>query len=113
MKSLIPFWGRAANYLLRPIIGLLMGISALAVAGPAHDFVAANRSQQAIMLQQWATEPDVSRLPLLQALKQETLVIDGAGQAFIQNNQTFTPLEGQAQPTDIPKKSGLITDYVP
>uniref|UniRef100_UPI0011A7DB91 HEAT repeat domain-containing protein n=1 Tax=Yersinia bercovieri TaxID=634 RepID=UPI0011A7DB91 len=107
MKSLIPVWGRAANYMLRLMIGLLLGMSTLAVAGPAHDFAAANRSQQATLLQQWATEPDASRLPLLQALKQETLVIDSAGQAFVQSNQGVTPLEGQLQPTDTPKKVWL------
>lgn len=86
MKSLILGWSRAANDLLKVMMGLLLGVSTLATAGPAHDFAAANRSQQAILLQQWATAPDASRLPLLQALKQETLVIDSAGQAFVQSN---------------------------
>lgn len=107
MKSLIPIWGRTANDLLRAMLCLLWGVSAFATAGPAHDFAAANRSQQATMLQQWATEPDASRLPLLQALKQESLVIDGAGQVFVQNHQVFTPLEGQLQPTGVPKKIWL------
>lgn len=66
-----------------------------------------NRSQQATMLQQWATEPDASRLPLLQALKCETLVVDSTGQAFVQHNQSFTPLEGQLQPVGTPKKIWL------
>ncbi|CFR16839.1 MULTISPECIES: urea ABC transporter permease subunit UrtB [Yersinia] len=107
MKSLTPVWDKTANLLLRLMIGLVLGISTFAVAGPAHDFATANRSQQATLLQQWATEPDVSRLPLLQALKQETLMIDSAGQAFIQSNQGFTPLEGQAQPSGTPKKVWL------
>ncbi|MGP2410316.1 urea ABC transporter permease subunit UrtB [Yersinia sp. 2553 StPb PI] len=107
MKLLIPVWSRAVNLLLRPLIGLLLSFSALATAGPAHDFAVANRSQQAAMLQQWATEPDASRLPLLQALKQETLVVDSTGQAFIQHNQSFTPLEGQLQPVGTPKKIWL------
>ncbi|EEQ09072.1 urea ABC transporter permease subunit UrtB [Yersinia mollaretii] len=107
MKSLIPVWGRAANYALRLLIGLLWGISTWTVAGPAHDFAVANRSQQATLLQQWATEPDASRLPLLQALKQETLVMDSTGQVFVQSHQGFTPLEGQLQPSDTPKKIWL------
>ncbi|MDW9427192.1 hypothetical protein GCT62_22490, partial [Yersinia enterocolitica] len=93
MKSLIPVWSRTANDLLRAMLCLLLGMSTFAMAGPAHDFAAANRSQQITMLQQWATEPDASRLALLQALKQETLVIDSAGQVFVQNHQVFTPLE--------------------
>lgn len=112
MKSLIPIWGWAINYLFRPMIGLLLGLSTLAMAGPAQDFVAASRAQQATLLQQWATEPDASRLPLLQALKQETLVVDSAGQAFIKNNQSVNSLEGQSQPTGTLKKSGSITGYV-
>lgn len=107
MKSLIPVWSRTANDLLRAMLGLLLGMSTFAMAGPAHDFAAANRSQQITMLQQWATEPDASRLALLQALKQETLVIDSAGQVFVQNHQVFTPLEGLLQPTDVPKKIWL------
>lgn len=107
MKSLNIIWGSAAQYSLRLIMGLLLGISTCATAGPAHDFAAANRSQQAIILQHWATAPDASRLPLLQALKQETLVIDSAGQVFTQNNQVFTPIEGQLQPVDPPKKIWL------
>ncbi|HDL7644359.1 TPA: urea ABC transporter permease subunit UrtB [Yersinia enterocolitica] len=107
MKSLIPVWSRTANDLLRAMLGLLLGMSTFAMAGPAHDFAAANRSQQITMLQQWATEPDASRLALLQALKQETLVIDSAGQVFVLNHQVFTPLEGLLQPTDVPKKIWL------
>nr|CBX69773.1 hypothetical protein YEW_GJ27590 [Yersinia enterocolitica W22703] len=107
MKSLIPVWSRTANDLLRAMLCLLLGMSTFAMAGPAHDFAAANRSQQITMLQQWATEPDASRLALLQALKQETLVIDSAGQVFVQNHQVFTPLEGLLQPTGVPKKIWL------
>lgn len=61
MKSLIPVWNRAINYVFRPMIGLLLGLSMSAMAGPAQDFVAANRAQQATLLQQWATEPDASQ----------------------------------------------------
>lgn len=107
MKSLIPVWSRTANDLLKVMLFLLLSMSTFAMAGTVHDFAAANRSQQATMLQQWATKPDASRLALLQALKQETLVIDSAGQVFVQNHQVFTPLEGQLQPTGVPKKIWL------
>lgn len=53
-------------------------------AAEADDFVVANRSQQAQMLTQWAAVPQAQRLPLLRALKAETLVVDGSGHAFSQ-----------------------------
>ncbi|WP_390886908.1 urea ABC transporter permease subunit UrtB [Buttiauxella noackiae] len=45
-------------------------------AGDAEDFAAANRTQQAKLLQTWAAAPDAKRLPLLNALTQENLVIN-------------------------------------
>ncbi|MGF7447470.1 urea ABC transporter permease subunit UrtB, partial [Klebsiella michiganensis] len=36
-----------------------------AQAADADDFVAANRSQQAQLLEQWAAAPEAPRLPLL------------------------------------------------
>lgn len=47
----------------------------LAHAGDAEDFAAANRAQQAKLLQNWAAAPDAKRLPLLTALAQENLVV--------------------------------------
>ena len=55
----------------------------LVQAGPADEFAAANRAQQAKLLQARAAEPDAARLPLLQGLQQETVAIDGAKRAFI------------------------------
>ncbi|BBV76417.1 branched-chain amino acid ABC transporter permease [Raoultella planticola] len=55
-----------------------------AQAADADDFVAANRTQQARLLEQWAAAPDAQRLPLLRALKAETLVADESGHAFSQ-----------------------------
>jgi urea transport system permease protein len=53
-----------------------------ALAGDADDFVAANRSQQATLLTQWATDPQPQRLPLLQALAAESVRSDEAHHAF-------------------------------
>jgi hypothetical protein len=50
------------------LTGLLPG---MAQASDADDFVAANRSQQAAMLEQWAASPQAARLPLLQALQKK------------------------------------------
>ncbi|VDZ65515.1 Uncharacterised protein [Serratia odorifera] len=81
---------------LRPWLWLLCCLPLWAQAGPASDFAAASRAQQARLLQAWAAEPDAARLPLLQALKQEKVVIDGAGQAFVQQGDKLLPLEGDA-----------------
>lgn len=57
-------------------LGLLLLLPLFASAGSAADFVAASRTQQADLLQQWAAAPDARRLPLLEALKAETVVTD-------------------------------------
>ncbi|RLM22286.1 urea ABC transporter permease subunit UrtB [Brenneria alni] len=75
-----------------------------ALAGPAADFVAANRTQQAKMLQQWAVAPDIGRLPLLQALRNESVVVDQNKQPFSEAQGRLTPMEGDAQPAGTPKK---------
>ncbi|EPR2693511.1 urea ABC transporter permease subunit UrtB [Raoultella planticola] len=63
---------------------LVMIVPWRAQAADADDFVAANRTQQARLLEQWAAAPDAQRLPLLRALKAETLVADDSGHAFSQ-----------------------------
>jgi urea transport system permease protein len=63
---------------------LVMIVPWRAQAADADDFVAANRTQQARLLEQWAAAPDARRLPLLRALKAETLVADDSGHAFSQ-----------------------------
>ncbi len=62
---------------LRRILScLLLLLPWLAQAGDGADFAAASRTQQATLLQQWAAAPEASRLPLLQALRNESVVID-------------------------------------
>lgn len=88
-------------------LGLLCCLPMFAQAGPADDFAAANRTQQAKLLQAWATAPDAARLPLLQGLKQENVVIDEAKHAFIQRGEAYHPLDGVAPPVGTPKKVWL------
>ena len=68
------------------LTGLLPG---MAQASDADRFVAASRSQQAVLLGEWATTPDPARLPLLQALQQENLYVDAKKHAFTRNNGRY------------------------
>lgn len=86
---------------------LLCCLPLWANAGPADDFAAASRANQATLLQQWATDPQPDRLPLLEALKQENVVIDEAHHAFVKQGETLTPLEGSATPQGETKKVWL------
>ncbi|VTN09139.1 Branched-chain amino acid ABC-type transport system, permease components [Raoultella terrigena] len=61
---------------------LVMILPWRAQAADADDFVTANRSQQARLLEQWAAAPQAQRLPLLRALAAETLQVDSSGHAF-------------------------------
>jgi urea transport system permease protein len=92
---------------LRVGLWLLCAWPLLAQAGPADEFAAATRAQQAKLLQAWAAEPDAARLPLLQGLQQETVAIDGAKRAFIRQGDRYLPLEGEAAPIGEPKKVWL------
>lgn len=92
---------------LRAGLWLLCAWPLLAQAGPADEFAAATRAQQAKLLQAWATEPDPARLPLLQGLQQETVAIDGAKRAFIRQGDRYLPLEGEAAPVGEPKRVWL------
>lgn len=91
-----------------PALGfLLFGcllMTATAQAGPAADYGKASRTQQAQLLQQWSAAPEASRLPLLQALNDETVVTDANGQLFSEQNGKLTALEGDAAPAGATKK---------
>jgi urea transport system permease protein len=93
--------------LIRSLLFLVCCLPLLAEAGAANDFAAASRSQQATLLQQWAADPQPERLPLLEALKQENVVIDEAKHAFIRNGDRLTPLEGDVKPQGDSKKVWL------
>lgn len=76
-------------------------------AGDAEDFAAANRTQQAKLLQNWAAAPDAKRLALLSALSQENLVIDQQHHAFSQNGPVLSPLGEIKEPMGEVKKVRL------
>lgn len=86
------------------LLSLLLLLPLFASAGPAADFAAASRTQQATLLQQWAAAPDASRLPLLQALKAESLVTDQNKQPFSKVGDKLLPLDTEAQPAGSVKK---------
>ncbi|QGN38242.1 urea ABC transporter permease subunit UrtB [Klebsiella oxytoca] len=69
-----------------------------AQAADADDFVAASRSQQAQLLEQWASAPQASRLPLLRALKDETLQLDNGGHAFSKQGENLLALGAVSAP---------------
>ena len=79
-------------------------MSASALAGPAADYGKASRSEQAKLLQQWAADPQASRLPLLEALSGESVVSDEQGQLFSERGGKLLPLEGNAVPSGNSKK---------
>ncbi len=90
------------------VFGLFLACCLLALnpahAGPAAEYGSASRTQQAQLLQRWSASPDESRLPLLQALRAETLVVDKSGQLFNERNGELTPLEGSAAPAGSTRK---------
>ncbi len=90
--------------LLRLFLSLCFLAPLLAHAGPAAEFAAANRTQQTTLLQQWAAAPNPDRLPLLQALHNESVVLDQNKQPFSRVQDKLTALEGNAQPVGDTKK---------
>lgn len=77
---------------------LLLLLPWLAKAGDGASFAAASRMQQASLLQQWAAAPQASRLPLLEALRHETVVIDQNKQPFSKQGADLKPLDSAQQP---------------
>ncbi|WP_195918358.1 urea ABC transporter permease subunit UrtB [Erwinia sorbitola] len=88
----------------RFLLLLLFSLPLLAQAGSATDFVTASRSDQLTLLQQWAAAPNASRLPLLQALHSESVVLDENKQPFTRVQDRLVPLEGHAAPVGNTKK---------
>ncbi|WP_336993640.1 urea ABC transporter permease subunit UrtB [Lelliottia amnigena] len=82
------------------LAGLLPG---MAQASDADTFVAASRSQQTTLLEQWAVSPDSSRLPLLQALQKENLFVDTQKHAFTRVKGQLSALGESAQAEGEPK----------
>ncbi|MCI1897449.1 MAG: urea ABC transporter permease subunit UrtB [Enterobacter sp.] len=82
------------------LAGLLPG---MAQASDADAFVAANRSQQVSLLEQWAVSPNPERLPLLKALQKENLFVDTQKHAFTRLNDTMVALGENVQAQGEPK----------
>ncbi|WP_425459628.1 urea ABC transporter permease subunit UrtB [Erwinia persicina] len=90
--------------MMRFLLLLLFCLPLMAQAGPAVDFAAASRSDQLRLLQQWAAAPDAARLPLLQALHSENVVLDEKKQPYTRVSDRLIALEGSAAPTGKTKK---------
>jgi urea transport system permease protein len=92
--------------ILRQLLTLFITLCLLpaAFAGPAADFAAASRPGQVALLQQWAAQPDASRLALLTALHQENVVLDANRRPFSRVDGRLTPLDGNAPPEGSTKK---------
>lgn len=78
-------------------------LSSPARAGAAADYGQASRSEQALLLQHWAVDPQPSRLPLLEALSHESVVSDAQGHLFNEQGGKLVPLEGEPHRRAIPK----------
>lgn len=84
------------------IRGLLLAFGLLpgfVQASDADAFVAASRTVQAQLLEQWAATPDPQRLPLLTALSREALLTDSTKQAFTREGTQVVPLGTASSPT--------------
>lgn len=88
----------------RYFCALMLLLSWLAQAGDGAEFAAASRAQQAALLEQWAAAPQAARLPLLEALRRESVVIDQNKQPFSRQDDVFTPLDSARQPSGDTKK---------
>ena len=73
--------------LYRYCLTLLLLLPFAAHAGDAEDFLAANPSQQAKLLQDWAAQPDPARIELVDALEQGQLMVNGETKTVRLNNR--------------------------
>lgn len=92
---------------IRGVLLLTWLLPWIAQAADADTFTAANRTQQAALLEQWSVKPDVQRLPVLKALSDENLLTDNAKNAFIMNGSHVQPLGTAAGPNGELKKIRL------
>ncbi|MDP2146680.1 MAG: urea ABC transporter permease subunit UrtB, partial [Pseudomonas sp.] len=71
----------------RFLLACLLLLPLAAHAGDAEDFLAANPSQQAKLLQDWAAQPDPARIELVNALQQGQLTVNGEPKTVRLNNR--------------------------
>ena len=93
--------------LTRILLSLLLLLPLAAQAGEADDFVVANASKQAKLLQDWAATPNTERMPLLQALQQGRVGSDADKRAFIEQDGTWQAADGNAEANGTPRKLRL------
>lgn len=87
----------------RILLLLLFALPWAAHAGDAADFAQASPAKQAKMLEDWAAAPAPQRLPLLEALRANRVVIDRDKTPFTKDNSDYRALEGTAEPVGTPK----------
>lgn len=90
---------------IRGVMLLTWFLPWIAQASDADTFTAANRAQQATLLEQWAMNPDLQRLPVLKALRDENLLTDNAKHAFVMDGARAQALGSAAAPDGELKKS--------
>ncbi|QHF42808.1 urea ABC transporter permease subunit UrtB [Pseudomonas sp. S35] len=73
--------------LTRYFLTLLLLLPLAAHASDAEDFLAANPTQQAKLLQDWAATPDPARIELVDALQQGQLTVNGQTKTVRLNNR--------------------------
>ena len=73
--------------LYRFILAALLLLPLAAHAGDAEDFLAANPTQQAKLLQDWAAQPNPARIELIDALQQGQLTVNGETRTVRLNNR--------------------------
>ncbi|MBB4814499.1 urea transport system permease protein [Pseudomonas rhodesiae] len=71
----------------RFIVTALLLLPLVVHAGDAEDFLAANPTQQAKLLQDWAANPDPARIELVDALQQGQLTANGETKTVRLNNR--------------------------
>ncbi|MDO9321965.1 MAG: urea ABC transporter permease subunit UrtB, partial [Pseudomonas sp.] len=69
----------------------------------AAQFVAANPTQQAELLESWAAQPVPARLPLLDALQQGQIGSDRSKAPYLKRDGAWQAAEGGAEATETPK----------
>ena len=73
--------------LCRFILAALLLLPFAVHANDAEDFLAANPTQQAKLLQDWAAQPDPARIELVDALQQGQLTVNGETKTVRLNNR--------------------------
>lgn len=91
----------------RLILSFLLLLPLAAFAGDADDFVAADSSQQAALLEGWSAQPHPERLDFLLALQEGRVASDDAKHAFIDTNGTPMGVDHPAAPVEPLRKLRL------